>query len=55
VHCPEDRVSSQVWSIMGSGGDAVAGDNGVGDNDVNLLMAVTVMKLVLEVYDGGQW
>lgn len=50
VHCPEDRVSSQVWSIMGSGGYAVAGDI-----DMNLLMAVTVMKLVLEVYDGGQW
>lgn len=38
---------------MGSGGDVVVGDNGVGDNDVNLLMVVIVMKLVLEVYDGG--
>lgn len=54
VHCSKDRIPSQVWCIMGSGGDAAAGDGGVGDNDVNLLMAVTVVKLVLEAYDGGQ-
>lgn len=47
--CPEDRLSSQVWCIMCSGGDAAAGDNGVSDNDVNLLMVLTVVKLVLEV------
>lgn len=46
--CPEGRLSSQVWYIMCSGG-AAAGDDGVGDNDVNLLMVVTVVKLVLEV------
>lgn len=40
---------------MGSGGDAAAGDSGVGDNDVNLLMAVTNSgEISAEVYDGGQ-
>lgn len=29
------------------------GDNNVGDNDVNLLMALTVVKLVLEVRGDG--